>query len=191
MRAVFYPMPGHTTGGRSMRVRSQAADPEYGAYVENVRFHRNRVIFATVHVVGSRNGLEPWSGLPDGDRPSARTAEVAAREAAALSWIDAAFDAATNQNAAGVLLLLQAEPVESEPGYARIRDRIVRRATDFGRPVLLVHGDEHVFEQQPSYAGVPNLTRLETFGDTAQNWLRVHVDPGSKEVFSWTPVTVP
>ena len=149
MRAVFYPMPGHTTGGRSMRVRSQAADPEYGAYVENVRFHRNRVIFATVHVVGSRNGLEPWSGLPDGDRPSARTAEVAAREAAALSWIDAAFDAATNQNAAGVLLLLQAEPVESEPGYARIRDRIVRRATDFGRPVLLVHGDEHVFEQQP------------------------------------------
>jgi hypothetical protein len=67
----------------------------------------------------------------------------------------------------------------------------VRRATDFGRPVLLVHGDEHVFEQQPSYAGVPNLTRLETFGDTAQNWLRVHVDPSSREVFSWTPVTVP
>jgi hypothetical protein len=184
-------MPGHTTGGRSMRVRSQAADPGYGAYVENVRFHRNRVIFATVHVVGSRNGLEPWSGLPDGDRPSERTAEVTAREAAALSWIDAAFDAATNQKAAGVLLLLQAEPVEGEPGYARIRDRIVRRATDFGRPVLLVHGDEHVFEQQPSYAGVPNLTRLETFGDTAQNWLRVHVDPSSREVFSWTPVTVP
>lgn len=191
MRAVFYPKPGHTTGGRSMRVRSQAADSEYGTYVENFRFHRNRVVFATVHVVGSRNGLEPWSGLPGGDRPSERTAEVAARETAALSWIDAAFDAATNWRAAGVLLLLQAEPAEGEAGYARIRDRIVHRATDFGRPVLLVHGDEHIFEQQPSYAGVPNLTRLETFGDTAQNWLRVHVDPGSKEVFSWTPVTVP
>ena len=191
MRAVFYPEPGRTTGGRSMPVRTQAADPEHETYVENVQFHRNRVIFATVHVVGSRNGLEPWSGLPDGDRPAERTAEVAAREAAALSWIDAAFDAATKQNATGVLLLLQAEPVEGEPGYARIRDRIVQHATAFGRPVLLVHGDEHIFEQQPSYAGVANLTRLETFGDTAENWLRVHVDPRSKEVFSWTPVTVP
>ena len=191
MRAGFYPKPGRTAGGRSMRVRTQAADLEHGAFVENVRFHRNGVMFATVHVVGSRNGLEPWSGLPGGDRPSERTAEVAVREAAALSWIDAAFDAATNRKAAGVLLLLQAEPVEDEPGYARIRDRIVQHATDFGRPVLLVHGDEHIFEQQPSYAGVPNLTRLETFGDTVDNWLRVHVDPRSKEVFSWTPVTVP
>src|SRR5918998_5987101 len=31
MRAVFYPQPGRTTGGRSMRVRTQAADPDHGA----------------------------------------------------------------------------------------------------------------------------------------------------------------
>jgi hypothetical protein len=51
--------------------------------------------------------------------------------------------------------------------------------------VLLVHGDEHRYEAEPAYAGVPNLTRLETFGDTAVDWLRLTVDPRDPEVFSW------
>jgi hypothetical protein len=38
---------------------------------------------------------------------------------------------------------------------------------------------------------VPNLTRLETFGETATQWLRVTVDPGKPGVFSWEPQTVP
>jgi len=33
--------------------------------------------------------------------------------------------------------------------------------------VLLIHGDEHVYEVERDYAGVPNLTRLEIYGDTA------------------------
>jgi len=191
MREVFYPDPGRTAGGRELPVRTQARDPEHSAYVENVRFVRDRVVFATVHVVGSRNGLEPWTGLPGGDRSAERLAEFAAREAAALAWIDEAFDIAERRRAPGVLLLLQAEPVADEPGFARIRERIVQRSTDFGRPVLLVHGDEHVFEEEPVYAGVENLTRLETFGDTADHWLRVRIEPGSAGVFSWQPVTVP
>jgi len=148
-------------------------------------------VFATVHVVGSRNGLEPWTGLPGGDRPTERLAEFGAREEAALAWIDEAFDVAVRRRAPGVLLMLQAEPVAGEPGFARIRDRIVERSIEFGRPVLLVHGDEHIFEEEPAYAGVRNLIRLETFGDTADHWLRVRVDPTSPEVFSWQPVTVP
>lgn len=191
MREVFFPHPGRSTGGRELPVRTQARDAEHRASVENVRFVRDRVVFATVHVVGSRNGLEPWSGLPGGDRPAERRAEFTAREAAALAWIDEAFDVATRRQAPAVLLLLQAEPVAGEPGFARIRDRIVQRSTQFGRPVLLVHGDEHVFEEERAYAGVPNLTRLETFGDTADHWLRVRIEPRSPVVFSWEPVTVP
>ncbi|MGH3929573.1 MAG: metallophosphoesterase [Pseudonocardiaceae bacterium] len=191
LRRMFYPEPGWTTGNRPIRVRTQARDPQHAAYVENVLFVRSRVTFATVHVVGSRNDLEPWSGLPGGDQPVERLAEFDAREAAALSWIDKTFDAATRNSSAGVLLLLQAEPVADEPGYVRIRDLIARRAAEFSGPVLLVHGDEHIFEEERGYVGVPNLTRLETFGDTADHWLRVKVDPRSAEVFSWVPVTVP
>jgi len=152
-------------------------------------FVSHRVVFATVHVVGSENDLQPWAQLPGGDRPDLRLAEFEARKAAALDWIDAAFGAAIATRAPGVLLLMQAEPTAT-PGFADIRARIVERARAYGKPVLLVHGDEHVYEVEPGYAGVANLTRLETFGDTATQWLRVTADPRTATVFSWQPQTL-
>ncbi|WP_113702135.1 metallophosphoesterase, partial [Nonomuraea lactucae] len=190
VRRVFYPIAGRTLGGHPMGVRTQARAPRHRVYRENVLFTRGRVVFATVHAVGSENGLAPWSGLPGGDRPAERTAEVEARTAAALDWIDTAFATASRTRAPGVLIMMQAEPTET-PGFTRIRARLAERARAYGKPVLLVHGDEHLYEQEPGYAGVPNLTRLETFGDTATRWLRVTVDPASPGVFSWEPQTVP
>ena len=189
VRRTFFPEPGRTLGRRTAKVVTQAQDPAHAAYVENVRFTLSRVPVATVHVVGSENDLAPWAQLPGGDRPDLRLAEFTARQAAALSWIDAAFDEAEASDAPGVMLVLQAEPLPT-PGFQAVRDRIVERSRDFGRPVLLVHGDEHRYEQEPSYAGVRNLTRLETFGDTAVDWLRLSIDPRDPAVFSWTTRTV-
>jgi hypothetical protein len=173
-----------------MKVETQARDPRHSAYAENVLFTEKRVIFATVHVVGSSNDLAPWDQLAGGDQPELRVAEFEAREAAALDWIDNAFDTAQRTNAPGVLLMMQAEPTQTA-GFTEIRERIVERSRAYGKPVLLVHGDEHVQETEPNYAGVPNLTRLETFGDTASQWLRVTVKPKTPEVFSWQQETVP
>lgn len=114
--------------------------------------------------------------------------EFNAREAAALAWIDSAFARATSTGAAGVLLLLHAEPVNST-GFTKVRARILQRSAEFGRSVLLVHGDEHRFESEPHYGGVANLTRLETFGNTAKWWIRLSVDPQTSAVFSWTTQT--
>jgi hypothetical protein len=189
VRRIFYPELGRTLGRRTARVVTQAQDPAHAAYVENVRFTLSRVTVATVHVVGSENDLDPWSQLPGGDRPALRLAEFSARQAAALAWIDAAFDQAEAERAPGVLLLLQAEPLAT-PGFQAVRDRIVERSRAFGRPVLLVHGDEHRNEQERAYAGVPNLTRLETYGDTAVDWLRLSIDPRDPAVFSWESRTV-
>jgi hypothetical protein len=185
VRRVFYPRVGWTLGKRRMPVLSQAWDPRHAAYRENTMFVRDRVVFAAVHVVGSDNNLEPWAQLPGGDRPELRVAEFRSREAAALAWIDAAFATARITRAPGVLLLMQAEPVET-PGFAAVRARISERARAYGKPVLLVHGDEHFYEVEREYAGVPNLTRLETFGATTTEWLRVTVDPKSADVFTWT-----
>jgi len=80
--------------------------------------------------------------------------------------------------------------VANDPAYAAIRERILTRAAAFDGKVLLVHGDEHVFEAEPAYGGVANLTRLETYGDTATRWLKVTVDPRSETVFSWESQTV-
>lgn len=190
VRRFFFPRAGLTLGREPMPVLTQALDPRHHPYVENALFIRSRVVFATVHVVGSENDLAPWSQLPGGDRPDLRLAEFEARKAAALDWIDAAFLIARITGAPGVLLLMQAEPTAT-PGFAEIRQRIVDRSLAYGKPVLLVHGDEHIYEVEPGYAGVPNLTRLETFGDTAVNWIKVTADPKAAEVFSWDTHTVP
>ena len=189
VRRIFFPIAGQTTGGRHMRVQTQAHDPRHAAYRENVRFTAGGVVFASVHVVGSENDLEPWAQLPGGDQPDLRLAEFAARQAAALDWIDAAFAAARSTDAAGVLLLMQAEPTATR-GFAAIRARILAQALAYHRPVLLVHGDEHRYEVEPGYGEVPNLTRLETFGDTASAWLQVTADPRTAGVFSWQPQSV-
>lgn len=181
VRRTFFPVPGQTLGEHSMPVQWQDRFPE------NVIFARSRVVFATVHAVGSENDLAPWAQLPGGDRPAERLAEFEARQAAALSWIDYAFARAEAERAAGVLLMMQAEPTAT-PGFAAIRARITDLTRSFGKPVLLVHGDEHVYEVEPGYAGVANLTRLETFGATASAWLRVTADPRTPEVFSWDPI---
>lgn len=166
-----------------MRVDTQGTDARHSAYVENVAFERKDVLFASVHVVGSENDLAPWTGLPGGDRPAERLAEYEARLAADLAWVDSAFDRAAATGAAGVLLLMQAEPV-AIPGFLAVRDLILARSAEFGKPVLLVQGDEHVYEAERAYGGVPNLTRLEIFGDTASSWLRLTVDPKAPQLFS-------
>ncbi|GAA3696169.1 hypothetical protein GCM10022224_072260 [Nonomuraea antimicrobica] len=44
-----------------MGVRTQASDSRHSAYKANVLFRRQSVVLATVHVVGSENGLAPWA----------------------------------------------------------------------------------------------------------------------------------
>lgn len=135
VRRTCFPVPGRTTGGRPMNVDTQAADPQHSAYVENVMFERKDVVFTTLHVVGSENDLAPWLGLPEKDRPLERLAEYTARLAADLDWIHATFDRAEADDAAGVLLLMQAEPGPT-PGFQAVRDVILARSATFGKPVL-------------------------------------------------------
>jgi Calcineurin-like phosphoesterase len=112
LRSVFFPQVGETTGGQIRPVQSQAETRQYSEFVENVMFRRQGVMFATVHVVGSNNGLEPWSGLTTPDSctsPRAdRLAEFERRQAAALAWIDEVFAAAGDTK--GLFLLIQANP---------------------------------------------------------------------------------
>ena len=79
-----------------------------------------------------------------------------------------------------------------------LRDEVVA----FRRPVAYVHGDSHYFRvdkplQNAAGARLENFSRVETFGDNQQNgnndvnWLKVTVDPKSREVFSYQPQIVP
>ncbi|MDP9006531.1 MAG: metallophosphoesterase, partial [Actinomycetota bacterium] len=122
LRSTFFDQAGKTLGRRPMTVTSQGGD-----FVENVRWIESRVVFTTVHVVGSNNGLAQWTGdLETPENAARREAEVAARIDAATAWIDQAFDAAESTNAEGVVLAMQADTFETTPvlpGFVEIVER--------------------------------------------------------------------
>lgn len=181
LREVFFADPGAALGGRKLEVSAQPGLPE------NQRWSRSQVVFAAVHVVGSDNGYAPWTGNTE---PTAeQRAEVDRRIAAGLEWIDGAFDAAEGRDAAGVVLLMQADTHagtnETLDGFEETVTRIGERAASFGRPVLLLQGDTHTYHVDHPFPDAPKLTRVVVEGETAAEWLRVSVDPRSDTVFSW------
>ena len=72
----------------------------------------------------------------------------------------------------------------------------------FRKPVAYVHGDSHYFRVDRPFLDaqgrrLENFTRVETFGDNQANgtndvqWLKVIVNPQSREVFSYQAQIVP
>lgn len=191
LRALAYPEPGRTLGTPPMEVESQALSgtPEFP---EHQRWSRQGVVFTTLHVVGSRNGLAPFPGRNADDDD-----EVGRRVAATVSWLDETFAQARDRQALAVVVAFQANPWHAElegdlTGFTEVVSDLRHEVEAFGRPVLLIHGDSHTFrldrpfwsEEEPE---VPNLLRLETYGAPDVGWVEVHVDPTSRAVFGFTP----
>ena len=183
VRELYFPEPGVTLGRRPMTVTAQAT------LIENVRWIRSRVVFATLHVVGSDNGLAPWTGNTEPTPEQA--AEVAARIEATLQWIDETFDAAEFRDAEGVVLAMQADTFPTPgDGQQAIVDRIAARTAAFDGPVLLLQGDSHVFRVDHPLP-LDNLTRIVVHGETLPfEYLRLTIDPRDPDVFSWERVQV-
>ena len=195
LREVFYPLAGETLGKTTMSVMSQANYPHYPEFVENVRWMKNHVMFATLHIVGSNNGWAPFS-----TRTRADNNEVARRTAAGLSWLRQTFDEALAHNARGVFLLFQANPnfelnkkSSKRRGFNEILKALEQESIRFDKPIILAHGDTHQFRvDKPLFDRVSNfrlenVTRVETFGVPDVHWIRVVVDPNSPEVFTIHP----
>lgn len=229
-RQIFYPRPGMSSGRQPMPVLTQAAlassagptspvspaaapatgpttAPAHHEYVENQLWGFAGTTMATLHVVGSGNGLEPWDGIDREDRDSRprrdRLAEFNAREAAALAWLDTAFEHAREQRSAGVVIAMQANPrLHRSPrdaarqGFNRILERLAGHAQAFGKPVLLAHGDTHTYrfdkpllnaDAGTGLPALPNFSRVENFGSPQVHWVEVHVDAGTPEVYTAVP----
>jgi hypothetical protein len=134
------------------------------------------VTFGVVHVVGSNDDQAPWfgdrtdaAGHPAPETPAERALrmrEYTGREAAALEWVDAIFDSAERRHATGVVLGMQADMYDPSTAPAGLS------AHEF-------HVDRPA--DQPA-----NLTRVVVEGSTttSHEWLRLHVDPASPQVFS-------
>lgn len=197
LRQMFFATPAKSLGKTPLDVESQALlMPEFSTYVENTRFAKNGVMFLTANVPGSNNGFEAHD-------PEAVT-EFFARDKANVAWIEASFAKAKADNAKAVVLFMQAEFNEArfpngamprQSGFTRMLDAIEAGATSFGKPVLLIHGDEHFFSIAPLRNSkgkpIPGVNKLMVYGDTLVHAVRVLVDPDSSHVFGFVPLIVP
>jgi hypothetical protein len=177
-------------GRRTIPLERQSGAPGWSKFRENVRWWRGGVLFVGLNIPGSNNNL---------GRTSAASAEYTERNAANLAWMHDSFTVAAERGAVGILLAIQADPyfelARGHPrrsGFESFLAALERETVRFPRPVVLAHGDTHVFRiDKPlvDAAGhrVENLTRVEVFGSPVVSWVRGRVVPDSASVFSFEP----
>ena len=183
-------------GQKPIPLTTQRRDPRFAKFVENARWTRGGVVFATVHVVGSKNNHQP-------NVPGAME-EWQERDVAVEAWVRATFANARETKVPAVALFFQADPFPAdkghggyEEGFERFLTTVETEARAFAKPVLLIHADEHRYRLdigmkfELNSPAVPNVTRLETFGALQVHGVLVTVDPGSTQVFLSAPLIVP
>ena len=191
VRRTFYPQPG-SLGRARMPLEHQSAEPAFRKFVENTRWSKEGVLFATLHVVGSNNNLQ---------RDAAAVSEYVERNAANLAWLAATFERAAAQQAKAVVLAFQADPnwqldgsEDRRSGFTEIVRAIKKHVASFAKPVLVVHGDAHRFVvDKPLREGgrlLYNATRLMVFGDTEVSGVLVNVDPEDPDVFTFRTISI-
>jgi hypothetical protein len=192
LRAVFYPHPHRSLGKHPMTVQTQADSARYATYVENTRWQRAGVVFATLHVVGGNDNLP--------DVAPGNPAEQAYRSQAALTWLGQAFALARQTQAPGIVLFMQADPWQlprvpgRESGYTPLLQALEREVTAYPGAVLLMHGDGHTYcldHPLPLPGAQERFTRVQVFGFPAVHGVRVRVEPKSRQVFTPSAFAVP
>ena len=205
IRQLYFSTP-RSLGKTTIALVRQSAQPgPFAHMVENARWSMDGVVFATVHVVGSMNGLSIAS--------EDAAAEAVRRNQADVAWIQDAFAEAARTDAKAVVLAMHASFFEKTPApghdtghsilggrhgpYGLIAMAVQDLAESFGKPVLLIHGDSHEFMiDRPFYvsddeAAKPKgarLTRLQVYGAPEIRAVRIGVDTDTPWVFSFSPL---
>lgn len=182
LRQLFFP-DGRSLGRRPLAVQSQASEePAYAKFVENLRWQHQDVLFATVHVVGSNNNFEA--------RDPRAVAEFFERDRANIAWIERTFEQARRVGAKALVFAMQGDAFESKSAWedfpphsgfrASLGQTLLPLAAAMPIPILLIHGDSHVFRfDQPFRLGkqpIGHLSRLIVPGANDMRAVRIEVD---------------
>ena len=90
----------------------------------------------------------------------------------------------------------QLAEIRKKSGYTEMVRMLEAEVVAFGKPVLFVHGDTHVFRvDKPLFntknrRAIENFTRLEVFGSPDVHWVRIVVEPNDPSLFVIRPEIV-
>ena len=217
-RLVMFGTP-YSLGRRPLRQAVQSAPLCLGmngmtGCVENRRWTYHDVTYATLNVAGSCNNLCDTD--PNPAEFAARNAaniqwlketfaEATTRRSVAVMLIAQAnpgFDLSDPTRAPLRDPRTLAESNPATDGFKEFLSALRVEVVRFRKPVAYVHGDSHYFRidrpfQDAFGRRLENFTRVETFGNNPVNgtndvqWLKVSVDPRTREVFSYEAQIVP
>jgi hypothetical protein len=193
LRKTYFANPSKSLGATPLTVESQSADSSWREFVENARWRRGGFVFATIHLVGSRNAMERFDG-----RTAADDSAVVRRTDAALAWLDATFAVARRDSLRGVVIAIHTNPrfgqrLSGGNPFRGFLDRLARHTSTFPGQVVVIHGDTHEFQVDQPLAhpetgqSLTNFTRLETYGSPDIGWVRVVVDSATGRVLEYEP----
>ncbi len=218
-RSLFFNTP-YTLGQKKLKQDVQATPLCAGSAgkdvpcVENRRWVVGRVTYVTVNVQGSCNNL--CDTAPDPVEYAKRNAadiawihdafaKAKANGSVAvmiISQADPGWDGSDVTRAPLRDPKTLAETDGAADGFQEFLTALRNEVIAFKKPVAYVHGDSHYFRIDRPFTNslgqrLENFTRVETFGDHQENgtndvqWLKVLVDPKSREVFAYQAQIVP
>ena len=192
-------------GQRTMILTRQSEVSRYTNFRENVRWTYGDATFLTLHIIGSNNNL---------GRTPQMDVEYEERSAANIAWMRDAFEFATRNGSKAVMIIAQADPYfqntwptymqeryalwaigvkppanRRKTGYDSFISALEKETLAFGKPVVYVHGDTHIFRIDKPLVGsasqriIENFTRVATFGHPDTHWIRATIDPNDPNVF--------
>jgi hypothetical protein len=183
-------------GKKTMPLTSQAKQPKYATYVENNRWEHQSIAFATFHIVGTNNNF-----VPD---PAHHNREYYGRDSANIAWLNEVFDIAKKNNNKALVLFLHADMFNAGKdskeanAFAVFKTKLTEKLAEFGKPVLLVNGDSHVFlVDKPLYEAnglkksILNFTRLQVPGENNMHAVKVTINPATAAIFQIEELIVP
>ena len=217
VREVFFPND-QSLGQRTMTLTQQSKDSKYSKYRENARWTYEDILFVTVHTVGSNNNLGRTREM-DAEYAERNAANLAwMRESFDLAkrngnkglvlltqanheFEDFWAPRRLGQYMRGFRELERTKPeqlaeIRKKSGYTDMVRALEAEVVTFGKPVLFVHGDTHVFRiDKPLFNAknrrtIENFTRVEVFGSPDVHWARIVVDPSKSGLFTITPEIV-
>ena len=174
----------------------QSALARFHRYRENVRWQVGRVLFVTINLPNNNNNFRVAAG---------RNSEFEERVGANRAWLERAFRIAAERHLAGVVIFVDAAPGFRKPmplpdlqlrdrdGYYEWKLALREFVPSFKGQVLLVQARYAATVARPDGPDqplrdvtgkpIPNFVRTALPAGGATRWLRVAVDPGTRDVF--------
>lgn len=184
IRSVFF-SSNQSLGRLAIPLEQQSSQQAFRDFPENRYWSQESISFATIHMVGSNNNLQP-------ELPS--FSEFKLRNEANIAWMRETFSRARSQGHTAIVLAMQADTFydtskPTESGFVDWLAAFQHEASNWKKPVLLIQGDSHIYKVDRPLAnkgvGLDLVERLVVPGAQVTDAVVIDVNPDSStQVFS-------